>query len=666
VTRLSEGKLELPATVLGPENPLPSFREPNFDRKIECADSVPTQDRTYLGWETARRILPYRMQDSYTRERHPQCLPTVILENEILRAAFLPGLGGRLYSLVHVPSQRELLDRNPILQFANVALRNAWFSGGIEWNLGQLGHHYLTSAPLFAAEIKGAQDEPALRIYEFERCKRLLWQIDFHLPPESHFLFASTRVINLNTWQVPMYWWTNIAVPELREARTLMPADMVFVHSPGKKLDLVPMPFWNNQDLSRPTSARDAIEAFYRIPDGERPWIASLADDGSGLVETSTRNLKGRKMFAWGMGPGGRRWQQHLAGPGHAYIEIQAGLARTQLESLPMPGSTQWNWTEAFGLLQADPTAARGMDWAKARQTVGAALERILPASVLEDWNRRLGALHDQVPRTILHSGSGWGALERQRMEKAGESFPAALTFPDISLGPEQAPWRELLRKGILPSIEPAEDPGPWMTQPEWEKELATSLTRPAGRHWLSWLHRGVMKMERGDASGAAHDFTESLSCMRSALALRNLAEVEIRAGRPAAALDRMKEAWTLAPEFAQGALARELLEIMIRLEHYADAYNFIRSLPSGIGGLDRIQILDARASVHAGDLDRAEFILNQERSDIREGERELVEIWYGLQERRLAAAENIPRDKALRERVRRDCKPPSHLIFTS
>ncbi len=665
MTELRQETLELPAVSLGPENPLPVFRDFPVDRNISCAKSVPAPDRTHLGWETARRILPYRMQDGYTRERIPQRLPAIIIENEHLRALFLPGLGGRLYSLVHVPSGRELLDRNPILQFANVALRNAWFSGGVEWNLAQLGHHYLTCSPVFAARISGTEGEPALRFYEFERCKRLFWHVDFHLPPKSKFLYASSRVINPNPRTIPMYWWTNIAVPELRDARTLVPADKVFVHTPRINLDLVEMPFWNDQDLSRPTSAREAIEAFYRIEDGERPWVASIAGDGRGLVEASTMRLKGRKMFAWGMGAGGRRWQRHLAGPEHAYIEIQAGLARTQLESLPMPAATAWDWTEAFGLLETDPEVARGMNWSQARKTAGAALDRCLPYSELERRHRRLADCHSLPPQAFLALGSGWGALERMRMEGEGGKIPAGLDFPPESLGPEQAPWRELLRTGSLPKTDPEKDPGSWMTQPEWEKLLAAGLRRRSGRHWLSYLHLGVMKLERGDSTAAGDDFKKSLKAAPNPLALRNLGQRESRAGRPEAALKRMLEAWKLPSEFARAALAREILELMLRLRRFPEAYEFIRSLPPPIAELDRIQILDARASVHVGDLGRADALLNLERTDIREGERELVEIWYELEERKMALRENVRPGPALRERVRRERKPPAHLIFT-
>ena len=45
---------------------------------------------------------------------------------------------------VQAPLPRELLFNNPIYQPANLALRNAWLAGGIEWNVGQFGHSFLT------------------------------------------------------------------------------------------------------------------------------------------------------------------------------------------------------------------------------------------------------------------------------------------------------------------------------------------------------------------------------------------------------------------------------------------------------------------------------------------------------------------------------------------
>jgi len=60
----------------------------------------------------------------------------------------------RLWSLVHKPSGRELLDVNPVFQPANPAIRNSWLIEGVEWNIGIIGHSPFTCSPLFAARVE--------------------------------------------------------------------------------------------------------------------------------------------------------------------------------------------------------------------------------------------------------------------------------------------------------------------------------------------------------------------------------------------------------------------------------------------------------------------------------------------------------------------------------
>ena len=92
-------------------------------------------------------IYPYLVLDDYARHRRPGVMRTAVLENERIRAEFALDLGGRLWSLRELPSGRELLYTSPALQPANLALRNAWFAGGVEWNIGTRGHSPTTCAP---------------------------------------------------------------------------------------------------------------------------------------------------------------------------------------------------------------------------------------------------------------------------------------------------------------------------------------------------------------------------------------------------------------------------------------------------------------------------------------------------------------------------------------
>ena len=69
-------------------------------------------DEIFLGYGFRSNVFPYRPQDVYTREQTERCYRSIVLENEFLRARFLPELGGRLISLTDKASGRDLLYQN--------------------------------------------------------------------------------------------------------------------------------------------------------------------------------------------------------------------------------------------------------------------------------------------------------------------------------------------------------------------------------------------------------------------------------------------------------------------------------------------------------------------------------------------------------------------------
>lgn len=148
-TTVRRAVLTLPAAPLGPENPLPALRPLDEMHTVETEgrDDLPHDMARQVGYEPLRTLLPVRVLDGYGRERTPTGIDTIVIENDRLRATVLPGLGGRIHSLFHKPTGRELLYRNPVLQPADFALNGAWFSGGIEWNIGATGHTTLEAAP---------------------------------------------------------------------------------------------------------------------------------------------------------------------------------------------------------------------------------------------------------------------------------------------------------------------------------------------------------------------------------------------------------------------------------------------------------------------------------------------------------------------------------------
>jgi tetratricopeptide (TPR) repeat protein len=659
MTTLTVAPYRIPAATLGPDNPLPAFRATELDSKVDfAANRIPTEDQPGMGWQTGFRVLPYRIQDNYNRVRQPSELFSVVLENDHLRVTVLPPIGGLVTEILHKASGKQLIAKNTILQPGNLALRNAWVYGGIEWNTAQLGHHYLTMSPFHTARITGSQGEPALRLYAWDRVKCFPYQIDLHLPPDSRFLFARIRLINPHDRVLPMYWWTNMGVDEFVGRRYVAPATTAF-----KFTQLVDIPVLDGVDHSYPTRVDYSYDLFCRIPAADRKWLAVVDPDGTGLVHTSTARLVGRKLFAWGTGPGGCRWQEQLCGPGQRFFEVQAGLARTQFHSLPMPAGAQWTWTEAFGHLAADPAKVHG-EWASAGQEIGRVLESSLPTAELDRLDGEFAKVTATAPAEILYRGMGWAALEKQRAARQGEraTLPAELPYTAADLGPAQQPWLELLEHGALPLSAPDQDPGEYMIQPEWQALLQASIGSGKGDHWRSWLHLGVMRLEAADEAGAEDAWSRSIQLAPNGWAYRNLAVLALRHQDRETALACFTKAWEIGPQLTP--LALEMIPVLNDLARWDDLRSFLSALPADISSHERIQLELCKQALRDGELDTLERLLDRDYDGIREGETILSDLWFGMHEKRLAAAESIPVDDALKARVRRECPPPARIDF--
>lgn len=659
--------LVMPAAEVGPENPLPPLRSAGDIHAVDQAISgIPEEMLRNMAYGRVTSLLPYTMQDRYTRQRAPREFRVAILENEILRATFLLEVGGRLWCLHHKPSGRELLEVNPVFQPANLALRNAWFSGGVEWNIGTTGHSPFTCSPLFAARAETPEGMPILRLYEWERIRQVPFQIDAYLPDGSPVLFVSVRITNPHQEAVPMYWWSNIAVPETPRTRVITPSSTAYSFGyGGARLAKVPVPILDGVDVSYPTNIRRAADFFFHIPDGIRPWITALDEEGRGLVQVSTARLKGRKLFLWGTGEGGRRWQTFLSEPGHAYIEIQAGLARTQLEHLPMPAQSEWTWVEAYGLMEADPAIIHGSDWQRASDSIAHRVEALIPDVVLQQELARCLRRFDRPPVAMIQRGSGWGALEL--LARQCEGRPAfcsqGLVFDQASLGEAQQPWVSLLETGLMPAVDPLDEVVGYIVAPMWRERLAQAGQRGAD-NWLHWLHLGVMRYHAGDRPGARDAWNWSMAQTGNPWAARNLAVLASEEGLADEAVAHYTAALALVPGHLP--LVIESGRQLLSLGRAEDWLALADALPRRVRRVGRVRLLEGLAALEIGDLDRVALLFDGALvvDDLREGERSLSGLWFEYHTRRLGRDEGLPIDDGLRARVRQDYPVPAFLDF--
>jgi len=651
-------EITLPAADLGGTNPLPIFRDKNTNAKIAYDRETFTDDEAkYLGKDGGYRILPYLKQDRYDRNRIRRTLKAVIMQNDHLVATVLPDYGGRLYSLIDKDEGRELLFRNPVIQPANLAIRDAWLSGGVEWNIGQVGHTFTTCSPMFCGLVQGYRDEQFFRIYEYERQKKLFWQVDFHMPDDSRELFVYVRIVNDNPFDSPMYWWSTTAVPEDAKTRVLTSGSRAMFSRPSDGVQTMgEMPFFPDfgpKDYSYTLNMKVSNDFFVQTPSDEKtPWEAAAYENGEVTFEKSTSLLHYRKIFCWGDRPGGWRWKEYLSEEGGgSYIEIQAGIGRSQRHGLVMPAKSEWEFTTAFGGLTGDKDALHDRDWDKACQYLNDQLhERVTPAR-LYGLHRKFSILGKRVPEEIFHLGSGWGALEASMREAKGERMPEGFVFPECSIGPDQEYWIALIKNGSLPETNP-----PSYTMDEHIKDLLEK----SPDSWQKYYHLGVIAAELPDREEAVRLFKKSCEQKENIWALRAMAVLESDPNKAEMYYDK---AFTLG--FTDVAFAQEYLKLLVDHKETAKAYEVYKALPEEFKDDERVMINAVSASLAQGELSLAENgFFDRNFVNVQEGEVLISELWYYYTALKAAKERNVKVTTVFMDWVKKNSTLPKNLDF--
>lgn len=609
---------------LGADGKFPAMRE-----LIRSGVSVnlSDQDGLYINYGKVNDPLPFTMQDQYDAAPEKITFETIELENDFLKATFIPALGGRLWGLFDKVQQRELLLDNPGFLPNNLAIRNAWVAGGIEYNIGRRGHDEQTCSPRFTAVLQDSDGTPVVRFYEFVRDRAVPFQIDFYLPEKSRFLFARVAVMNIRNEVTPMYFWSNIAVPQLPGCRVIVPAFDTYanVYDRGAHaLSRIPLPDGEGFDGSYPENFATVRDYFYNIPDDTRKYEVVMYRDGYGMLFASTKRLQGRKLFVWGESNGGKHWQRKLVAPGIPdYIEIQGGWAKTQHECLPMPPNTTWEHLEAYGAINMAPDKIFN-SWSQAVATANEQVDAILPQHILDAELERTRESFARKPGKVIFRGSGWGALEEARL---GHQLAAHLDFGEVP--PAQAQWLQLLRHNSLPD----EAPVSYLVQPEWRKIL-----QQAAESWQTQYHLGLSYFHDAEYDIAAKYIARSLELQRNAynmLAWANILRVQGKRDETLALYARL-----VTHEQADVSLVKECFKVFVDQQYDpAKMVDLWEKLPSDLQERPVFRFFHAYAFAYSGELEKAEAILladgGLEVGDIREGEISITDLYIYIQQQK-------------------------------
>ena len=662
-------KIEMLAASLGEENPLPDMSRKRYVAfNVKATERVSEEDASFIGKGMVKTMIPYLKQDGYNRAKEMRKFDAVILENDYLKAVFIPALGGRLWQLYDKEKQSDLLYVNPVFQPCNLALRNAWFSGGVEFNISIQGHTPFTCSQLFCEKRRDKEGKEFVAMYEWERIRGVAYSVNIYLPEDSKVLYIKNIIENTSDKDCYMYWWTNMAVPETTDTRVIVPATKSFVnrYKDGMTIiDRVDVPYETERDSSYPVNFNNALDYFFDIPKQENKWITAVNKDGYGMLHFSEDVLKGRKLFLWGQHQGGRHWNEYLAnkeaGP---YIEIQAGLANTQYEHFIMQKESKIEWVEAYAPMNGDAEKLHSKEWKEAIEAVNQVLYTYTDG-------RRPQEVLPQIFPDVYHAecvericeGSGWGRLENLKRAKENAA-PISEVCTYWGEGTTQTDkWEKLMNTGRFGEEDPLEIPNGYVIGPYWQKLLETSLEQKDGAHHSAYLHLGTTLFAAGDEKQAYEMWEKSAVVKQNPWALRNMAAVlvEEKCDLEKAA-DYSVQALQMLPENRN--MAVDCVNMLYEAGQYERLLQITGELSEELQELGRVKLAKAQALIALGRLEEAKEMLTIDfvLPDVQEGENSVSGAWISLYEKILMR--DGMSEKEAKERVEEIYPVPYELDF--
>lgn len=577
--RVSEGTIEIPTYLLGPENPNPPFA---------------------LGNRSA--VYPYSTLDDLTDTRELRAYKAVYLENEYLKAIVLPELGGRLYSLYDKVGKHEVLYRNNVVKYGLVALRGAWISGGIEFNFPN-GHTTDTVSRVSCRLLQGADGSATVVVGDVDEVSEMHWEVALTLRPDQARLEQQMTLFN-NTSTTKLHWyWANAAVPAADDMQFIYPMRETNPHS---HTEIRTYPVWKGVDYSwyrnvrQPTSLfglqvhRDFFGAYYHRLDRGVVHVADF------------REVPGKKIWTWGVAGDGQIWTGLLTDQDGPYNEIQAGRFETQLSQEFMPPRQIEEWKEYWY-----PVAGLGGGFVDATRDLAVNARVVTEGSsavaeVLAISTVRLAGAHvvlkigDQVLRDLDHVSfrplvtrefaakvpDGAAARQHLRIEITAEDGRPLLRWfagDPVDGNFDFVPTAGQHKAASLPDVKPgmqelilaAQSDEKEGRQEEAERLYETALARDP-RCLPAVLHLAVKALYAADL-GAAQDY-----------AARAMAttQTDPQVLYTAAIIQRAAERWSRAEDLLWSSLLygsapapafAQLGEIAIRRRDYADAQELLR-----------------------------------------------------------------------------------------
>jgi tetratricopeptide (TPR) repeat protein len=268
-------------------------------------------------------IYPYPLQETLFNRKSDKQWKAFLLENDYLRLAALPELGGRLLYVFDKAAGQEAIYHNHVIKWARIGIRGAWISGGIEWNFPN-GHTVTSSSPIDCTIRENADGSVSLLFGDIERVSRMRWSVALTLHPDRACFQTEIRLNNRTAFPNRFWFWANSSAPVSEGMEYLSSATKVMTLK-----DVMDYPVNDGVDISWDKNHVEAQDMFCLNP--RLRYVGWYNHDlKRGMINVADRTeARGTKFYTWGNSDDGDIWEQLLTDVDGPYAEMQSGRLPT-------------------------------------------------------------------------------------------------------------------------------------------------------------------------------------------------------------------------------------------------------------------------------------------------------------------------------------------------
>jgi tetratricopeptide (TPR) repeat protein len=288
-------------------------------------DPVPKPGRTY----------PYFRFDGYTNKSILVNWKMIELENEYIRLAVMPEIGGKVWAACEKSQDYPFVFTTKAVKFRDIALRGPWTTGGLEFNFGDIGHATTCSTPVDYFTRTNSDGSVSCFIGVTEWASRTTWRVEIRLEPDKAYFITRSWYYNGTPFEQELYHWINAGFKASGNLEFIFPGTHHVGH--GGELGLWPVDtagreisFYRNNNFG----SYKSYHIFGRPSDF---YGGFWHDDNMGFGRYSPYYEKlGRKVWILGLSQEGTRWENLLGDNDGLNVELQSGRLFTQASESSM------------------------------------------------------------------------------------------------------------------------------------------------------------------------------------------------------------------------------------------------------------------------------------------------------------------------------------------